>query len=70
MMSLRLELSKGAVLQATTPKAFVWRPRLTGVIDTPWVVTGTEPKGSILRRHIELACSRGEVNAVHEFQFS
>ena len=44
MMSLRLELSKGAVLQATTLKAFVWRPRLTGVIDTPWVVTGTEPK--------------------------
>ena len=32
MMSLRLEQSRGAVLQATTLKAFVWRPRVTGVI--------------------------------------
>ena len=35
MMSLRLELSRGAVLQATTLKAFVWEPRATEVlIDT------------------------------------
>ena len=65
-MSLRLELSRGAVLQATTLKAFVWGPGVTEVFrSTPWVVTGTEPNRVYIAEAHRVSL-RGEINAVHE----
>ena len=63
-MSLRLELRRVAVLQATTLKAFVRGPDVTprGRL-TPWVVTGTKPNRVYIAEAHRVSL-RGEVNAV------
>ena len=65
-MILRLEPSRGAVLQETTLKAYVRGPVWPKYFRlTPWVVTETEPDRVCIAEAHRVSL-KGEVNAVHE----